>query len=106
MINGVGNHLGLGKAVTGGAGAVSGQSAGGANVSGASFSDMLQNSIEEVSKLQQDASRAVEDLLTQRTENVTGVMTAMEKADLAFKTLLAIRGKLMDAYEEIKNIAI
>ena len=108
MINGIGNNLGLGKAVTGGAGAALGHGAGGASgtVAGTSFSDMLKNSIEEVSKLQQDASQAVEDLLTQKTENVTGVMTAMEKADLAFKTLLAIRGKLMDAYEEIKNIAV
>jgi len=108
MINGVGNNLSLGKAVAGGAGAVSSHGAGGASgtVAGTSFSDMLKDSIEEVSKLQQDASQAVEDLLTQKTENVTGVMTAMEKADLAFKTLLAIRGKLMDAYEEIKNIAV
>jgi flagellar hook-basal body complex protein FliE len=107
MINGVGNNLGLGKAFGGaGAAGVGGTGAGSAGVSGTSFSDMLKNSIDEVSKLQQDASQAVEDLLTQKTENVTGVMTAMEKADLAFKTLLAIRGKLMDAYEEIKNIAI
>jgi flagellar hook-basal body complex protein FliE len=108
MINGVANNLGLGKTLAGGAGGVLTHGAGGANpgVAGTSFSDMLKNSIEEVSKLQQDASQAVEDLLTQKSENVTGVMTAMEKADLAFKTLLAIRGKLMDAYEEIKNIAI
>ena len=106
MINGIGNNLALGKVAAGGAGGVSGHGAAGASVSGASFSDMLKNSIEEVSKLQRDASQAVEDLLTQKTENVTGVMTAMEKADMAFKTLLAIRGKLMDAYEEIKNIAI
>jgi len=33
-------------------------------------------------------------------------MSAVEKADLAFKTLLAIRSKLMDAYEEIKQISI
>jgi len=71
-----------------------------------SFSDVLKNSIDEVSRLQQDASQAVEDLMTQKTENVTGVMTAMEKSDLAFKTLLAIRSKLMDAYEEIKNISV
>jgi flagellar hook-basal body complex protein FliE len=106
MINGVGNNLGLGKAVAGPAAEAANGVAGGAGASGASFSDVLKNSIDEVSKLQQDASQAVEDLLTQKTENVSGVMTAMEKADLAFKTLLAIRGKLMDAYEEIKNIAI
>ena len=33
-------------------------------------------------------------------------MTAVEKSDLAFKTLLAIRSKLMEAYDEIKNIPI
>ena len=70
------------------------------------FADVLKGHIEEVSKLQQDASKAVEDLATGRTENVAGVMTAMEKSDIAFKTLLAIRAKLMDAYDEIKNIGV
>jgi flagellar hook-basal body complex protein FliE len=73
---------------------------------GTSFSDMLKNSIDEVTKLQKDASKAVEDLVTGKTEDVTGVMTAMEKSGLAFKTLLAIRAKLMDAYEEIKQISV
>jgi len=101
MINGVDNNLGIGKLGLTGAG---GKSA--APSSGASFADTLKQSIDEVSKLQQDASKAVQDLATGRSEDVTGVMTAMEKADIAFKTLLAIRGKLMDAYEEIKNIAV
>jgi flagellar hook-basal body complex protein FliE len=73
---------------------------------GANFSDMLQKNIDEVSKLQQDATQAVDDLATGKNDNVTGVMTAVEKADLAFKTLLSIRSKLMDAYEEIKSIAV
>ena len=69
-------------------------------------SDTLRKSIDEVSKLQEDASRAVEDAMTGKTDNVSGVMTAVEKSDLAFKTLLAIRSKLMEAYEEIKAIQI
>lgn len=73
---------------------------------GASFSDMLKDSIAEVSKLQRDASQAVEALATGKTEDITGVMTAMEKSEIAFKTLLAIRAKLMDAYEEIKQIQV
>ncbi len=97
--------LSVSWAVTASVAVAGGAGAGGAG-GGASFADVLKDSINEVSKLQQDASRAVEDLATGRTENVTGVMTAMEKADLAFKTLLAIRGKLMDAYEEIKNISV
>ena len=65
-----------------------------------------QESIDEVAKLQQDASQAVENLTTGKTDDVTGVMTAMEKSDLAFKTLLSIRTKLMEAYEEIKGISV
>jgi flagellar hook-basal body complex protein FliE len=104
MIDGINNNLSLGNIAGGG---VAPSKIGGAGGAGASsFADTLKNSINEVSKLQQDASQAVEDLATGRTENVTGVMTAMEKADIAFKTLLAIRGKLMDAYEEIKNISV
>jgi flagellar hook-basal body complex protein FliE len=93
--------------VTGG-GIAGGGKAGGAGggTPATSFSDVLKSSIDEVSRLQQDASNAVNDLATGKSENVTGVMTAMEKADVAFKTLLAIRGKLMDAYEEIKNISV
>ena|SRR5688572_11238184 len=105
MIDGVSNNLSLGK-VAGGAGAVKPASTGGDGVGGASFSDMLKDSINEVAKLQQDASQAVQDLATGKTEDVAGVMSAMEKSDLAFKTLLAIRGKLMEAYEEIKGISV
>jgi flagellar hook-basal body complex protein FliE len=71
-----------------------------------SFSDTLQKSIDEVSRLQQDASQAVDAVTTGQTQNVTGVMTAVEKADMAFRTLLAIRAKLMDAYDEIKGISV
>lgn len=105
MFDGVSNNLsglaGLSMNRPGGAGAARTEGAG-----GASFADTLKNSIDEVSRMQQDASNAVQDLATGKTDDVTGVMTAMEKSDLAFKTLLAIRAKLMDAYEEIKSISI
>lgn len=104
MIEGVSNNLSLGK-VSGGAGTVTPATSGG-GAEKTSFSDMLKDSINEVAKLQQDASKAVQDLATGKTEDVAGVMTAMEKSDLAFKTLLAIRAKLMDAYEEIKGISV
>jgi flagellar hook-basal body complex protein FliE len=89
-----------------GAGAAPGPSKATAEAGGSNFADVLKGSIDEVSKLQQDASQAVADLATGKTEDVTGVMTAMEKSDVAFKTLLAIRTKLMEAYEEIKSMPI
>src|SRR4051812_22765168 len=103
MLNGIDNNLSSAARI--GAPTGSPVRAGGAST-GASFTDALKSSIDEVSKLQQDASQAVENLAAGRTDDVTGVMTAMEKSDVAFKTLLAIRGKLMDAYEEIKSISI
>src|SRR6478752_1707056 len=101
MLNGINN---LQPGAASGVGAQPARAAGPS--SGASFADALKNSIDEVSRLQQDASQAVEDLATGKTENVTGVMTAMEKSDLALKTLLAIRAKLMEAYDEIKSISV
>lgn len=104
MINGANNNL-VGSVAGGGASPVK---AGGATSAGGStsFSDVLKSSIDEVAKLQNDANQAVDALATGKTENVNGVMTAMEKSDLAFKTLLSIRGKLMEAYDEIKNMPI
>ena len=93
-IGSVGDLSGAGKS----------SSAGGAGST--SFADTLKKSIDEVSKMQQDATKAVDDLTTGKTDNVTGVMTAVEKSDMAFKTLLAIRSKLIEAYDEIKSIAV
>ena len=99
MIDGINNDLSVSRITPGAASA-----AGTAGASG--FADTLKASIEEVARLQQDASQAVQDLATGRTEDMAGVMTAVEKSDIAFKMLLAIRAKLMDAYEEIKNIQV
>lgn len=104
MVNGVNNLSNVGNIASGG---VSSEKSASPSGSGStSFADTLKKSIDEVSRLQQDATRAVEDLHTGKTQNVTSVMSAVEKADLAFKTLVSIRAKLMDAYDEIKNIQV
>ena len=102
MISGITTNLNPAKVAGGGATPAS--SAG--TASGSSFADTLKNSINDVAKLQQDATKAVQDLATGKSEDVTGVMTAVEKSDLAFKTLLSIRSKLMEAYDEIKGMSV
>ena len=89
MINGIDNNLAGPQNVSGFGGAAA-RAAGASGGGGASFTDALKSSIDEVAKLQQDASKAVENLASGRTEDVAGVMTAMEKSDVAFKTLLGI----------------
>ncbi len=71
-----------------------------------SFKDVLMENIEQVNKLQQDAEMAVEDLVTGRRDDMDQVMMAKQKADLAFTMLLQVRNKMMDAYEEIKQMRV
>ncbi len=77
-----------------------------ASLKGPGFAETLRSAVQEVSRLQNDATTAVEQLTLGETDDVTGVMSAVEKSELAFKTLLAIRGKLMSAYDEIRNMPI
>ena len=70
------------------------------------FKQVLMENIEQVNQLQQDAEAAVEDLVAGRRDDVAGVMIAKQKADLAFKMLLQVRNKLVEAYQEIKDIRV
>lgn len=70
----------------------------------ASFKDVLMKNLEKVNELQQDATRAVEDAMTGKRDDVESVLAATQQADMAFKMLQAVRNKVMDAYEEIKQM--
>ncbi len=71
-----------------------------------SFKDVLMQNIEQVNKLQQDAEMAIEDLAAGRRSDVDAVLMAKQKADLAFQMLLQVRNKLVDAYDEIKQMRV
>jgi flagellar hook-basal body complex protein FliE len=71
-----------------------------------SFGEALSNSLQEVNNLQQDADQAVESLFTGGSANSAEVLTAVQKADLAFRTMMQIRNKLVAAYDELKNIRV
>lgn len=73
---------------------------------GPNFIDTLRQQIEEVNTLQKDAKEATEDLMAGRREDVEGVMIATQKADTAFRMLLQVRNKVLDAYEEVKQVRI
>lgn len=71
-----------------------------------SFKDVLMKNIEEVNKLQQDATKAIEDLQTGQRRDVENVLTATAKADLAFKMLQAVRNQVVRAYDEIQQMRV
>jgi flagellar hook-basal body complex protein FliE len=73
---------------------------------GASFKDTLLDSIHEVNAMQQDADRAVEAMSVGEDVNPAQVLTAVQKADMAFRMMMQVRNKLVEAYSEIKDIRI
>ncbi len=73
---------------------------------GESFKQMLLDSIQQVNALQQDADRSVEALATGEDINPAEVLVAVQKADMAFRMLLQVRNKLLQAYDEVKNIRV
>jgi len=62
--------------------------------------------LHEVNRMQQDADRQVEDFVTGRTNNLGEVISATQKAGMAFSMLTQIRNKLQDTYDELKNLRI
>ena len=72
----------------------------------AAFKNMLVDSIQKVNSMQQDADHAVEQLMTGGDVNPAEVLTAVQKADIAFRMMMQIRNKLVQAYNEVQNIRI
>lgn len=78
----------------------------GAGSDGAAFKNMLVESFDKVNVMQQDAQQAVEGLMTGEDVNPAEVLTAVQKADLAFKMMMQVRNKLVAAYQEVQNIRV
>jgi flagellar hook-basal body complex protein FliE len=71
-----------------------------------SFKDYLLDSIQQVNSMQKEADSAVEKLMTGGDVNPAEVLTAVQKADLAFKMMIQVRNKLQTAYDEIQAIRV
>ena len=79
---------------------------GGSSPAFAGMLDAAKQAVGEVARMQTDATRAAESLALGETDDVVGVMATVEKGELAFKTLLAIRTKLMSALDEVRNMPV
>ena len=70
------------------------------------FASLLTEQVRDVNAMQTDANQMVHSLLTGGDVNEAEVLTAVQKADLAFRMLLQVRNKLIEAYREIQQIQI
>jgi flagellar hook-basal body complex protein FliE len=70
------------------------------------FANLLSKQVQNVNTMQTDANDMVHSMLTGGDVNEAEVLTAVQKADLAFRMLLQVRNKLIEAYREIQQIQI
>jgi len=71
-----------------------------------SFKDLLLGGLGEVNMMQQRADQAVEKLMTGGEIGTAEVLTAVQKADIAFKMMMQMRNKFVQAYQEIQGIRV
>ena len=71
-----------------------------------SFKDLLLNSISEVQRLQVDADQTIRELVSGEITDVSQALVALEKADIAFNTMMQIRNKIIEAYQEVIRMPV
>ena len=71
-----------------------------------SFKDVLSETIGEVQRLQGEADTTIKQVVSGEIKDVTDAMIAVEKADVAFHTMMAVRNKIVAAYEEIMRMQV
>ncbi|NLM40772.1 MAG: flagellar hook-basal body complex protein FliE [Firmicutes bacterium] len=72
---------------------------------GKNFQDYLRDALQEVNQLQQQGDVAFTKLLTGEIEFHEAMIMA-EKANLALQLTMAIRTKLIEAYQEIMRMQV
>lgn len=74
---------------------------------GASFTDMLRNSVEGVNQSQQKAAQLAQAFEAgDKSVDLSEVMVALQKASVSFQAMTQVRNKLVQAYQEIMNMPI
>ena len=73
---------------------------------GKSFADTLKDAVGSVNEMQKASDKAIQNLATGKTDNVAEVMIASEKADIAFKVMVQVRNKIIDAYQEVMKMQV
>lgn len=75
-------------------------------VEGKDFKQYLLDNLDRVNQMQVEADDAVEGMYTGQETDINSVMVAVEKASVAFDTLMAVRNKLVESYQEVLRMRV
>ncbi len=71
-----------------------------------SFADTLQNAMDSVNETQQQADDKLAELAAGKTPDIHGTMIALQEADITLRTMVSVRDKVVDAYQQVMNMQI
>ncbi|HJL20373.1 MAG TPA: flagellar hook-basal body complex protein FliE [Sandaracinaceae bacterium LLY-WYZ-13_1] len=75
-----------------------------AGPSGPDFAERVEQLLEDVNAHQVDAARASEAYANGESNDMHGTMIALEQADITFRLVSNIRGRLIEAYREVMRM--
>jgi flagellar hook-basal body complex protein FliE len=71
---------------------------------GGGFSGVLSNALQQVNQLSGGAEQQIGSLLKGGNADMSSVMIAVEKADVAFQLMMQVRNKIVSAYQDIEKM--
>ena len=71
---------------------------------GVAFGDLLKQALQEVNQVSAQADDEARNLMTGEGADMHTAMLAVQKADLSFQMMMAVRSKLIDAYREVMRM--
>ncbi len=68
------------------------------------FGDLLKQALQEVNQASIQSEDEARNLMTGESADMHSAMLAVQKADLSFQMMMAVRSKLIDAYREVMRM--
>jgi flagellar hook-basal body complex protein FliE len=68
------------------------------------FGSVLSSALQQVNQLSGGAEQQIGSLLTGGNTDMSKVMIAVEKADVAFQLMMQVRNKIVGAYQDIEKM--
>ena len=71
---------------------------------GANFGDLLKQALQEVNDAQGTSEQEARNLMSGNATDMHTAILAVQKADVSFQMMMAVRSKLVDAYRAVMQM--
>ncbi len=71
-----------------------------------SFASVLKEAVKDVNQEQLAGEQALNNYVSGKDTNLHNTLISLEKASISFNLMMQVRGKLMDAYQQIMRTSV